>query len=90
MIFFPESEYSPVHCTFDLPMCELVNDWTLHGDKWIKRRGAVTGNGPQTDHSNGDGKVMRNDYRDQYTCSGVLKITILHTNTIPLSIFEIM
>nr|XP_022300585.1 meprin A subunit alpha-like [Crassostrea virginica] len=60
--YVADSEYRPVHCTFDLPMCELVNDWTLHGDKWIKRRGAVTENAPQTDHSNGNGKVMCNEY----------------------------
>lgn len=50
------TEYRPVHCTFDLPMCGLVNDWTSCGAKWIERTGPVSDRGPQTDHSNGAGE----------------------------------
>ncbi|XP_078339512.1 meprin A subunit alpha-like [Crassostrea virginica] len=77
--YVAESEYRPVHCTFDLPMCELVNDWTLHGDKWIKRRGAVTENGPYTDHSNGDGWYMyTNQTHSTSTASLVSRTEIFH------------
>lgn len=48
--------FRPVHCTFDLPLCGLVNDWTSSGDKWTEREGPVSGRGPQTDHSNGAGE----------------------------------
>lgn len=48
--------FRPVHCTFDLPLCGLVNDWTSSGDKWTERTGPVSGRGPQTDHSNGAGE----------------------------------
>lgn len=65
-IISPPKEYRPVHCTFDLPLCGLVNDWTSSGAKWTERTGPVSDRGPQTDHSNGAGKEnihMYHDYR---------------------------
>lgn len=50
------TEYRPVHCTFDLPMCGLVNNWTSYGAKWTEITGPVSERGPQTDHSNGAGE----------------------------------
>lgn len=54
--------FRPVHCTFDLPLCGLVNDWTSSGDKWTERTGPVSERGPQTDHSNGAGEETLHDY----------------------------
>lgn len=65
--FFISKVYRPVHCTFDLPLCGLVNDWTSPGAKWTERKGPVSERGPQTDHTNGAGKENTQSYSFQST-----------------------
>jgi hypothetical protein len=56
VVIFAVGSFQPVQCSFDLPLCNLVNVDTESGLSWYKTSGPVADEGPQTDHSNGGGK----------------------------------
>nr|XP_034307912.1 meprin A subunit beta isoform X1 [Crassostrea gigas] len=84
------TEYRPVHCTFDLPLCGLVNDWTSPGSKWTERKGPVSGRGPQTDHSNGAGKYMYLNASDTVRTASLVSVREISPGPVCVSLYYYM
>lgn len=84
------NEYRPVHCTFDLPLCGLVNDWTSSGDKWTEREGPVSERGPQTDHSNGAGKYMYLNSSDTLRTASLVSVREISPGPVCVSLYYYM
>lgn len=82
--------FRPVHCTFDLPLCGLVNDWTSSGDKWTEREGPVSGRGPQTDHSNGAGKYMYLNASDTVRTASLVSVREISPGPVCVSLYFYM
>ncbi|XP_052679329.1 meprin A subunit beta-like isoform X2 [Crassostrea angulata] len=84
------TEYRPVHCTFDLPLCGLVNDWTSSGDKWTEKKGPVSDRGPQTDHSNGAGKYMYLNASDTLRTASLVSVHEISPGPVCVSLYYYM
>nr|XP_034307279.1 meprin A subunit beta [Crassostrea gigas] len=84
------TEYRPVHCTFDLPLCGLVNDWKSSGDKWTERTGPVSDRGPQTDHSNGAGKYMYLNASDTLCTASLVSVREISPGPVCVSLYYYM
>lgn len=79
--------YRPVHCTYDLPLCGLVNDWTSPGAKWTERKGPVSERGPQTDHSNGAGKYMYLNSSDTLRTASLASVREISPGPVCVSLY---
>ncbi|XP_062598030.1 meprin A subunit beta-like [Saccostrea cucullata] len=79
--------FHPIHCTFDLPLCGMVNDWTLSGIQWKKRKGPASEEGPQTDHSNGNGWYMFVNGTETFTTARLVSITELSPGDVCFSMY---
>lgn len=84
------TEYRPVHCTFDLPLCGLVNDWTSPGAKWTERKGPVSERGPQTDHSNGAGNYMYLNGTDTPSTASLVSVREISPGPVCVSLYYYM
>ncbi|XP_052679277.1 meprin A subunit alpha-like [Crassostrea angulata] len=82
--------YRPVHCTFDLPLCGLVNDWTSPGAKLTERKGPVSDRGPKTDHSNGDGKYMYLNGSDTLRTASLVSVREISPGPVCVSLYYYM
>ncbi|XP_061175931.1 meprin A subunit beta-like [Saccostrea echinata] len=79
--------YRPIHCTFDLPLCGLVNDWTSPGIQWTKKKGPVSEEGPQTDHTNGDGWYMFANETESFNTARLVSITEVSPGDVCVSLY---